>query len=61
MLTFLKRFFTDETAFIGLLRGLLMALGAAVASGNLPIDPMWSALILGASGTIRAGDKNKGK
>lgn len=59
MLQFLKRFLTDETAFVGLARGAIMAAGGVVATGNVPIDPVWGAVLMGVSSTIRAGDKNK--
>ena len=37
MLVWLKRFFMDETAFVGLARGTLMGFGVAEMSGTL--DP----------------------
>ena len=61
MFSFIKRFFTDETAFLRFARGGLMALGAAAATGQLPIDPTLGALLIGVSGTLGAGDKNKGE
>ena len=59
MLEFFKRFLTDETAFIGMARGVIMAAGGVVATGNVPVDPVWGAVLMGLSSTIRAGDKNK--
>ena len=62
MVTWLKKFLFDETAFVGLIRALLQGVGAAQASGVLDIQglPKWvgvAALALG--GFIRAGEKNK--
>jgi len=59
MVQWLKKFFTDETAFVGVARGTLMAAGGVVATGNVPIDPVWGAVLLGVAGAVRAGDKNK--
>lgn len=58
MFQYLRRFFTDETAFIGMMRGIIMAAGGVVATGNVPVDPVWGAVLMGLSSTIRAGDKN---
>lgn len=60
MIQFFKRFFTDETAFIGLARGAIMAAGAAAASGQIPIPPEYGVGLMALSSAIRAGDKNKG-
>lgn len=59
MIQFLKRFFTDETAFVGLIRAALLGLGGMAATGNLPIPPEWAAVIMAAGGFVRAGEKNQ--
>jgi len=60
MLTWLKRFFSDETAFVGYVRAALMGLGGAQVAGMLPDTfPRWLGVVaLVAGGFIRAGDKN---
>ena len=40
MLQFLKRFLTDETAFIGLIRGVALGAGGAVTAGQVPMSPL---------------------
>ena len=62
MVTWMKKFLFDETAFVGLNRAINQGVGAAQASGVLDIQglPKWvgvAALALG--GFIRAGEKNK--
>lgn len=61
MITWLKTFLFDQTAFTGLVRALLQGAGAAQAAGLLEIEglPKWvgiAAVALG--GFLRAGDKN---
>lgn len=61
MITLLKKFFFDETAFIGLARAILIGLGTAVSAGLMPLEglPPWAGVILAAlGGFIRAGDPN---
>jgi hypothetical protein len=60
MWTWVKHFFTDETAFIGIIRGLLLALGGLQVANQLPDGvPSWvGAIALLGGGMIRAGDKN---
>lgn len=36
MLSYLKRLLFDETAFIGLIRGIIGALGLGIESGRVP-------------------------
>lgn len=60
MLAWIKNFLTDETAFIGAVRAVIMGLGAWVAVGD---SPTWLPSEVGAglmalSSMIRAGDKN---
>lgn len=62
MLTFLRRFFTDETAFVGAVRACLLGLGGLVISQPeaMPMLPEWlGPIALMAGGFIRAGEKNK--
>lgn len=60
MLQFLKRFLTDETAFIGLVRGVALGAGGAVTAGQVPMVPAeWGVALMVIGGAIRAGDKNK--
>jgi len=64
MFGILKKFFTDETAFIGYLRFLLLAGGAAVTGDfvALPMSIEWlGPVLMGAAGFIRAGEPNKSK
>jgi len=59
MFAWLKKFFTDETAFTGAMRAMLLAGGAAVSSGSIPdVPPLLGALLMGAGGMLRAGEKN---
>lgn len=63
MLPWLKRFFTDETAFIGLIRAACLGLGTAVATGQIDLTalhvPQSAGIALAAlGGFIRAGEKN---
>jgi len=63
MLGFIKRLFTDETAFTGYVRAGIFGLGAAVSTGLVDITklglPKWSVILLFAlGGFVRAGDKN---
>ena len=61
MLPWLKKFFTDETAFVGLIRASCIGLGTAAATGNLPVPESWEiggVILAGLGGFIRAGDKN---
>jgi len=66
MLTWIKKFFTDETAFVGLARGTLLGIGGAVSSGMVDVSalgmPKWAGVaMLAAGGFIRAGEKNPPK
>lgn len=61
MFEVIKKFFTDETAFIGFLRAALLGVGALAVSGTLEpyIGPQVGAALTAAGGFVRAGDKNK--
>lgn len=52
MLNWFKRFLFDETAFVGFVRAVLLAVGTAVVSGELPIGglPQWVGIALIATG-----------
>jgi len=52
MLPWLKKFFTDETAFVGLIRASCIGLGTAAATGNLPVPESWE-----IGGVILAHDR----
>lgn len=57
----LRKFFTDETAFTGYIRALLLGLGGLVVAypDALPMLPKWAGIVaLMGGGMIRAGDKN---
>ena len=59
-----KKFFSDETAFVGLVRAGLLGLGGLVIAQpeTLPMFPEWMGPIaLMAGGFIRAGEKNPPK
>jgi hypothetical protein len=61
VITWLKAFLFDATAFTGLVRGLIQALGVIQAAGMLDIDgvPRWAgAVAVFLGGFIRAGEKN---
>ena len=60
MLVWLKKFLTDETAFVRIARGALLGLGALAVSGSLPPEvPEWlGAVGIAAGGLMGAGDKN---
>lgn len=55
MLVWLKKFFMDETAFVGLTRGALMGFGVAEMSGTL--DPYLGELpdIIGIAAVTAGG------
>ena len=58
-----KKFLTDETAFIGAVRAVLLGLGGMVIASpeSVPMLPEWvGPIALMAGGFIRAGDKNPG-
>ena len=61
MIELVKKFFTDETAAVGAIRGGLLLLGGLAAAGALPIGlPVWvGPIAMGIAGFIRAGDKNE--
>jgi hypothetical protein len=61
MWTWLKKFFMDETAFVGLIRGLLLGTGAAVEGGYIDLDFLPNGIgiaLMAIAGFVRAGDKN---
>lgn len=60
MISWLRRFFTDETAFTGYIRAGLLVLGAVATQNEAAFPgPDWiGPAIMGAAGFIRAGDKN---
>jgi len=60
MIQWAKRFFTDETAFVGAVRAILMGVGGMAATGQLEFLPAWAgAVAMAAGGFIRAGDRNQ--
>lgn len=64
MWPWLKKFFTDETAFVGLARAACIGVGTAVATGQMPVPEDWKlgGIALAAfGGFIRAGEKNTPK
>ena len=64
MWPFIRKFFTDETAFVGAIRAALLGLGGVVIAQPelLPALPQWlGPVALAAAGFIRAGDKNPQK
>jgi len=59
MIPFLRKLFLDETAFLRLVRALVMIGGGLVQSGQLPGVPAWlGALLMGAAVFLGAGDRN---
>lgn len=67
MITWLKRFFLDETAFVGFVRACCIGVGTAVSSGLLTLPPSLvsgetlkatGVVLAGLGGFIRAGEKN---
>lgn len=59
MVTWLKNFIMDETAFVRFLRASIAAGGAAVAGGMVPVIPQEAGpIISGMAVAIGAGDKN---
>lgn len=60
MIAWLKRFFTDETAFVGAVRAAIMFGGAWVMAGDSPtwLPSEFGAGLMAVSAMIRAGDKN---
>jgi len=66
MWPWVKRFFTDETAFVGAVRGTILAFGglALIPAAEMPAWapdlPSWLGVVaMAGAGMIRAGDKNK--
>ena len=61
MIPWLKELFTDETAFVRLVRAAAIAFGTAYAGGYLPLPDKWKwagVLVAGAGGFLPAGQKN---
>ena len=63
MWTWAKRFLFDETAFVGLARGVCLGLGSAVSTGILDVEALGvskavGVALMGLGGFIRAGEKN---
>jgi hypothetical protein len=63
MIPWMKNFFTNETAFVGLIRASLLGIGAAVSGGMLDVAslgvPKWTGVaMIALGGFVRAGDKN---
>ena len=57
MFPWLRRFFTDETRFVGVARGAILCLGALIATDQIPIPEQWDwigALMMGIAGAIRS-------
>ena len=55
MITWLKKFFTDETAFVGLVRACLLGLGGVAITGDISALPEWLGPVsLMAGGFIRS-------
>ena len=64
MIPWIKDFFTNETAFVGLIRGVTLAAGGMIVSypDALPMVPKWAGIAcMAAAGFIRAGEKNPAK
>lgn len=64
MLVWIKKFFTDETAFVGYTRAGMVAIGGSIVGGYLDVAsyglPKWTGIALMATaGFLRAGEKNK--
>lgn len=62
MVTWIKKFFSDDTAFVGYVRGAFLGIGALAATGQLPIPEKYKslgAIMIALGGMLRAGDKNK--
>ena len=62
MWPFVKKFFSDETAFVGLIRAGLLGLGGLVIAQPeaVPMLPEWlGPIALMCGGFIRAGERNK--
>ena len=61
MLGTIKRFFTDETAFKGYMRAMLLGLGSGIAiypDYFERVPKSVALLLIMAAGMVRAGDKN---
>ena len=63
MFSWLKRFFTDETAFRGYVRAACIGLGASVEAGYIDpghelLPPGVGIALMALAGFIRAGEKN---
>lgn len=60
MFAWIKKFLTDETAFVRISRAVLMGLGGLAVAGELPSNwPDWMGAPLMAVGMLMgAGDKN---
>lgn len=66
MIPWLKGFLFNETAFVGLVRAVVLGLGGAVSGGMIDVGelgiPKWSGVaLLALGGFIRAGEKNPPK
>lgn len=61
MIPWVKDFFTNATAFVGLVRGLLLGAGGGLMAypEMAPMLPKWAGIAcMAAAGFIRAGEKN---
>lgn len=58
MFEWARRFFTDETAFVGIVRAAVLGAGGFATTGALPGPDWLGPVLLAAGGMIRAGDKN---
>jgi hypothetical protein len=66
MITWLKKFLFDETAFVGLFRGIALGAGTAISTGMIDVSalgvPKWTGVaMIALGGFVRAGDKNAPK
>ena len=58
MKEFFGKFWRSETAFVGAVRGIVVAGGAAVALNPQTLQEWIGALAIGLGASIQAGDKN---
>lgn len=64
MISWMKKFLFDETAFVGAVRALVLMAGGGILTypDAFPLLPKWAGIAcMGAAGFIRAGEKNATK
>ncbi len=61
MFPLIKKFFTDETAFIRMVRGFVMIIGGLISAGYAPefLPPAVGIALSGLAVMFSAGEKNK--